>query len=32
MADGRLAVPPAFVLEGPGGEQEEQVVAVAVVG
>src|SRR3712207_9462631 len=32
MADGGPAVSPSFVLQVPAGEQEEQVVAVAVVG
>ena len=32
MADRGLAVAAALVLQGPGREQEEQVVAVAVVG
>jgi hypothetical protein len=31
MADGGLAVAPSLVLQRPGGEQEEQVVAVAVI-
>src|SRR5829696_7420163 len=32
MADRGSPVAPLLVLQGPGGEQEEQVVAVAVVG
>jgi hypothetical protein len=32
VADAGPAVPPSFILQRSGGEQEEQVVAVAVVG
>jgi hypothetical protein len=32
MPDRGSAVAPPFVLQGPGGEQEEQVVAVTVIG
>jgi hypothetical protein len=32
MPDRGSPVAPSLVLQGPGGEQEEQVVAIAVVG